>query len=73
MKTAILTVLSAAALPGPVWACAVCFGDKSSDMARAIWPGVLLLLGVVALVLLPIVYLGMTWMGRERRAHRVVR
>lgn len=51
----------------PVWACSVCFGDGTSKMARAIWPGVYLLLGLVAFVLLPIVYLGFTWTRRERR------
>jgi hypothetical protein len=42
-------------------------------MARAIWPGIYLLIGVVTVVLLPIVYLGITWMRRERRHHRAAR
>lgn len=47
--------------------CAVCFGDKASNMVRSLWPGMYLLLGLIALVLGAIAYLGFTWMRREDR------
>jgi hypothetical protein len=73
MKAALFASLLSAGVQSPAWACAVCFGDKNSAMARAIWPGIYLLIGVVTVVLLPIVYLGITWMRRERRHHRAAR
>lgn len=53
--------------PSTAWACAVCFGDGKSNMARAIWPGVYLLLGLIGLVFVPILWMGWTWMRRESR------
>ena len=50
----------------PTFACTVCFGDKTSNMVRSLWPGMYLLIGLTALVFVPILYLGFTWMRRER-------
>lgn len=48
-------------------ACAVCFGDPESDMARGVVMGVLVLVGVVGTVLAGFVGTGLFWMQRSRR------
>lgn len=64
-----LTVLVAALLAHAtrVDACAVCFGDPDSSMAKGVVAGVFVLFGVVSLVLLGVVGTGLFWVHRSRR------
>lgn len=48
-------------------ACAVCFGDPDSPMAKGIVWGVLVLISVVGFVLVAIAATGFVWMRRSRR------
>lgn len=48
-------------------ACTVCFGDTTSNMVRALWPGMYLLLGLIVFLLGSIAWIGFTWARRERR------
>lgn len=50
MRHALFTAL-AAALPRAVFACPVCFGQSDSPLASAINMGVIMMLGVVAVML----------------------
>lgn len=49
-----------------VWACAVCFGDPESPMAKGAVAGILVLLGVVGCVLTAFVGTGLYWIRRSR-------
>jgi len=49
-------------------ACAVCFGDPNSSMAKGAVVGVLVLLGVIGFVLAGVVGTGVFWMHRIRRS-----
>jgi hypothetical protein len=52
MKFLFASLLCAFALqPASVWACAICYGDPESDMARGLNWGIFVLLSVVMLVL----------------------
>ncbi len=67
--------LFAALLSVTVWtskasACAVCFGDPNSAMAKGAVAGVAVLVGIVAGVLLMIAGIGVCWMIRGRRLAR---
>lgn len=61
----ILAVL--ACLPGRLLACAVCFGDPDSDMAKGASAGVMFMVGVIGTMLLGIAGLGLTWIHRSRQ------
>ena len=51
-------------------ACAVCFGDPDSAMAKGAVAGVLVLVGVVTFVLAGMVGTGLFWVHRSRRIDR---
>lgn len=51
-------------------ACAVCFGDPESPMAKGVVAGVIVLLSVVSFVLLGFVGTGLFWAQRGRRLAR---
>lgn len=51
-------------------ACAVCFGDPESQMAKGVVAGVLVLVGVIGMVLLGLVSMGVLWALRSRRLAR---
>ncbi len=52
-------------------ACAVCFGDPDSPMAKGVVAGVLTLVGVVGFVLVGIACTGLSWIQRSRRLRRL--
>ncbi|MCE2438479.1 MAG: hypothetical protein J4F39_03520 [Candidatus Latescibacteria bacterium] len=54
-------------LPDMVRACAVCYGDPESDMAKGAAAGVLVLMGIVVSVLGGIVGVTIFWVRRARR------
>lgn len=54
-------------LPEMVRACAVCYGNPESDMAKGAAAGVLVLMGIVVSVLLGIVGVTIFWVRRARR------
>ncbi|MDE2999707.1 MAG: hypothetical protein OXU79_11580 [Gemmatimonadota bacterium] len=56
-----------AMLPEMVQACAVCYGDPESDMAKGAAAGVLVLMGIVVSVLGGIVGVTIFWVRRARR------
>lgn len=64
-----LTVIGAALLAQAtrVEACAVCFGDPDSPMAKGVVAGVIVLVGVVSVVLLGFAGTGLFWAHRSRR------
>lgn len=52
-------------------ACAVCFGDPDSPMAKGVVAGMLTLFGVVGFVLVGIACTGLSWIQRSRRLRRL--
>ena len=54
-------------LPEMVRACAVCYGDPESDMAKGAAAGVLALMGIVVSVLGGIAGVTIFWVRRARR------
>lgn len=52
-------------------ACAVCYGDPESPLAKGAAAGVLVLMGVVGFVLLGVAGTGMYWVHRGRRLSRL--
>lgn len=54
-------------LPEMVRACAVCYGDPESDMAKGAAAGVMVLMGIVVSVLGGIVGVTIFWVRRARR------
>ncbi len=54
-------------LPEIARACAVCYGDPESDMAKGAAAGVLVLMGIVVSVLAGIVGVTIFWVRRARR------
>jgi len=64
-----LAVLAAGCLlaANPVMACAVCFGDPDSDMAKSALAGVFFLGAVILGVLVTIASLAVSWSIRARR------
>jgi len=64
----LLSVLASTAfLPSQALACAVCFGDPDSDMAKGATAGVMFMVGVTGMMLLGIAGLGLTWIRRSRQ------
>ncbi len=55
-----------------VRACAVCFGDPDSPMAKGVVAGVFVLVGVVSVVLAGLVGTSLFWVRRGRRLTRSV-
>ena len=53
--------------PEMVLACAVCYGNPESDMAKGAAAGVLVLMGIVVSVLVGIVGVTIFWVRRARR------
>ncbi len=51
-------------------ACAVCFGDPDSRMAKGVVAGVLVLVGVIGMVLVGMTAIGVWWVLRSRRLTR---
>jgi heme/copper-type cytochrome/quinol oxidase subunit 2 len=60
-------VVAAVMLPEMVRACAVCYGNPESDMAKGAAAGVLVLMGIIVSVLAGIVGVTVFWMRRARR------
>ena len=52
-------------------ACAVCYGDPDSPMAKGVVAGVLTLVGVIGFVLVGIAGTGLFWIQRSRRLERL--
>ncbi|MCH7885684.1 MAG: hypothetical protein IIC01_10590 [Planctomycetes bacterium] len=52
-------------------ACAVCYGDPDSPMAKGVVAGVLTLVGVIGFVLVGIAGTGLFWIQRSRRLGRL--
>lgn len=48
-------------------ACAVCYGDPESDMAKGAAAGVMVLMGIIGSVLVGIVGVTIFWVRRARR------
>lgn len=53
----------------PLKACAVCFGDPESDMARGAVAGIIVLASIVGFVLMGITGTGIFWVHRSRQLH----
>lgn len=54
-------------IPEVARACAVCYGNPESDMAKGAAAGVLVLMGIVVSVLAGIIGVTLFWMRRARR------
>ncbi len=52
-------------------ACAVCFGDPESPMAKGVVAGVFVLIAVVGVVLIGVAGTGLCWISRSRRLARL--
>ncbi len=63
------TVAASVMLPEMARACAVCYGNPDSDMAKGAVAGVLVLMGIIVSVLGGIVGVTLFWMRRARRHH----
>jgi len=66
-----LTVAAVLGCASPVFACATCFGDPESPLAKGALMGVYVLVGVVGFVLSGILATGACWIQRSRRLARV--
>lgn len=64
---ALIAMAAFLAVADRAMACAVCFGDPNSSMAKGATAGVLVLLGVIGVVLAGFVGTGLFWMQRNRR------
>ena len=72
-RLAVLSALAGFAVnPGVSRACAVCFGDPNSLLAKGAAAGVLVLVGVISVVLLGVAGTGMFWVHRSRQSAQVV-
>ena len=69
MRRACVTAATAIVVlfPEMVLACAVCYGNPESDMAKGAAAGVLVLMGIVVSVLVGIVGVTIFWVRRARR------
>jgi hypothetical protein len=68
-KLLLFLVLVLMALPSSVMACAACFGQSDSDMAKGLNAGIFLLFGIVACVLGGFVALFIYMARRSARVH----
>ncbi len=69
ISTAIVCVVMLAAAQ-PVHACAVCFGDPESGMAKGALAGVIVLAGFIGFVLMGITGTGLYFIRRSRHLHQ---
>ncbi len=67
----LLAVAAVVCITDRAAACAVCFGDPDSAMAKGVVAGVLTLVGVVGFVLVGIACTGLSWIQRSRRLGRL--
>jgi len=65
-RVCLLASLALGAIVEPAAACAVCFGDPDSGMARGVVAGVWVLIGVVGFVLTGVAGTGLFWLHRSR-------
>lgn len=63
----VAAVTGALMIPETLQACAVCYGNPESDMAKGAAAGVLVLMGIIVSVLVGIVGVAIFWMRRARR------
>ena len=56
--------------PGRALACATCFGDPDSPMAKGAVMGVIVMIGVISFVLTGIAGTSLFWIHRVRRMNR---
>lgn len=63
-------ILSLTLAPQAAWACAVCFGDPDSDLAKGAVRGVVFLAVVIGGVLVSIAGIATSWFVRARRLNR---
>ena len=54
------------AAPTDAWACATCFGDPDSLMAKGTRAGVFVLVGFIGFVLFGVASVGVFWFHRSR-------
>jgi hypothetical protein len=66
----LLATAMTAARPDLVHACAVCYGDPESPMAKGVVAGVLTMVGIIGVVLVGIAGTGVYWIQRSRRLRR---
>ncbi len=66
-----LAVAVVACMTDRAAACAVCYGDPDSPMAKGVVAGVLTLVGVIGFVLVGIAGTGLFWIQRSRRLGRL--
>ena len=70
LSSRLMSVVLVAACLGasvqPAYACAVCFGDPESGMAKGVVAGVWVLLSVVGFVLVGIAGVSLFWVQRSR-------
>ena len=64
-------MLALALMGSDAVACATCFGDPDSNMAKGVVWGVLVLFGIVGSVLAGVAGVGVFWMQRSRRLNQV--
>lgn len=54
------------AAPADAWACATCFGNPDSPLAKGALAGVIVLFGVISFVLAGVAGVSMFWLHRSR-------
>ena len=75
-RVAILSVMVAAAIvaaPSDAWACATCFGNPDSPLAKGALAGVFVLFGFIAFVLVGVAGVSVFWFHRSRHLGLAVR
>lgn len=68
-RVAILSVMVAAAIvaaPSDAWACATCFGNPDSPLAKGALAGVIVLFGFISFVLFGVAGVSVFWFHRSR-------
>ena len=69
-RIASLSVVVAAAIvsatPVDVWACATCFGNPDSPLAKGALAGVIVLFGFISFVLVGVAGVSVFWLHRSR-------
>lgn len=76
-RMASLSVVVAAAIvsaaPADAWACATCFGNPDSPLAKGALAGVFVLFGFIAFVLVGVAGVSVFWFHRSRHLGVAVR
>ena len=62
----VVTAAIVAAAPADAWACATCFGDPDSLMAKGTRAGVFVLVGFISFVLVSVAGVSVFWFHRSR-------